>query len=127
MIEIKEGVLEKMHQKKIPVIISAGIGNFIKSFLINNNCYYNNIYITSNFIEFKDGIASGITENIIYSNNKDEASLDHKINNLIKKRFNIVLLGDYISDVKMAPITQKNKALKIGFLNPGSKHRETFK
>lgn len=131
VMEFRPGVkqfLEKMYQKKIPVIIiSAGIGNFIKSFLINNNCYHNNIYIVSNFIEFKDGIASGIIGNIIHSSNKDEASLDPKIHNLIKNKSNIVLLGDSISDVKMVPINQRNKALKICFINPNSKHRETFK
>ena len=38
--------LKQLYEKDIPVIIiSAGIGNFIESFLKKNNCYYKNIII----------------------------------------------------------------------------------
>ena len=46
--------LQELEQKKIPVIIlSAGIGNVIEEFLKKQECYGDNIYIISNFIDFK--------------------------------------------------------------------------
>ncbi len=43
--------LKYMYNNNIPVIIlSAGIGNIIEKFLEINNCYYNNIFMISNFI-----------------------------------------------------------------------------
>lgn len=87
--------LEFLHENNIPlIIISAGIGNFIEMFLKNNNCYYNNIYISSNKIIFKDGIAVGVDNNIVHSLNKNEVSLPEEIQNSVKDRNNIILLGD---------------------------------
>lgn len=109
--------LENMQQRNIPVIIiSAGIGNFIEQFLINNNCDYDNIYIVSNFIKFEGGIAVGISGNVIHSLNKNEVSLPENIKKVIKDRSNIILLGDAISDIRMVSAKNKNNALKIGFL-----------
>ncbi len=43
--------LQFLHQNHIPlIIISAGIGNFIETFLKLNHCLYDNIYISSNKI-----------------------------------------------------------------------------
>lgn len=110
-------LLESMHNRNIPVIIiSAGIGNFIEQFLIKNNCNFDNIYIIANFIKFKNGIAVGVCENVIHSLNKNEVSLPDDIKDIIKNRPNIILLGDSISDIKMAKEEDREKALKIGFL-----------
>lgn len=47
--------IKKAKEKEIPIIIlSAGIGNVIEQFLKNNDCYYDNIYIISNFIKFNE-------------------------------------------------------------------------
>jgi len=109
--------LKTMYEYKIPVIIiSAGIGNFIEKFLLKNECYYDNIYVVSNFIEFEDGIASGIKGNFIHSLNKHEVTLNKKIKEVIKGRENVILLGDIISDTKMASDKIKN-IVKIGFLD----------
>lgn len=57
--------------KKVPVIIlSAGIGNAIETFLNNEKCYYDNIYIISNFIEFKEDKMQKFTASLIHSMNK---------------------------------------------------------
>ena len=110
--------LEKMHIKNIPVIIiSAGIGNFIKQFLINNNCYYDNIYIVSNFIKFENGIATGIIGNVTHSFNKNEVFLDNNLQKLLEDRPHTILLGDQISDILMAKEERRDDALKIGFLD----------
>lgn len=109
---------KKMYDRNIPVIIiSAGIGNFIEKFLINNNCFYNNIYIISNFIDFKDGVAVGIKDKIIHSQNKNEVFIPENIKEVIKNRTNIILLGDSISDINMLNINDRSNALKIGFLD----------
>lgn len=109
--------LENMKDRDIPVIIiSAGIGNFIEQFLIKNNCNYDNIFIVSNFIKFENGIAIGVSDNVIHSLNKNEVSLPNEIKSLIKDRTNIILLGDSISDIRMAKEEARENALKIGFL-----------
>jgi 5'-nucleotidase len=110
--------LERMHLNNVPVIIiSAGIGNFIEKFLKENNCYFDNIHIISNKIKFEQGVAVGIEENIIHSLNKNEASLSNKIKEKLLGRENILLLGDSISDIKMVSNENRNKAIKIGFLD----------
>lgn len=110
--------LKEMHRKNIPVIIiSAGIGNFIELTLINNECYYDNIHIISNFINFENGIANGIKGEVIHGLNKNEVSMSDTVKKLIKDRPNIILLGDNISDITMLPHDKKDKALKIGFLD----------
>jgi Haloacid Dehalogenase superfamily, subfamily IB, phosphoserine phosphatase-like len=117
--------LEAMKENNVPVIIiSAGIGNFIEQFLIKNKCNFSNIYIVSNFITFENGIASGIKDNLIHSLNKNEVAIPEYIKSLIKHRENIILLGDSVSDIKMAPTDTRANALKIGFLE--EKEAENF-
>lgn len=109
--------LEDMKNRNIPIIIiSAGIGNFIEQFLITNNCNFDNIYIVSNFISFENGIAAGISENVIHSLNKNEVAIPSNVKEVIKNRQNIILLGDSISDVRMVENRDNNNVLKIGFL-----------
>ena len=109
--------LEFLHEKQIPlIIISAGIGNFIESFLINNNCYFDNIYVSSNKIVFKDGIAVGVEENIIHSFNKNEVSLPIDIRKKIENKKNVILLGDQISDLNMVNKKNHDQVISIGFL-----------
>ena len=57
-----------MYNRNIPVIIiSAGIGNFIEKFLIDNNCYFDNIYLISNYNLFSIGfLEDNISNNIKY-------------------------------------------------------------
>lgn len=105
-------------EQNIPVIIiSAGIGNFIEQFLINNNCNYDNIHIVSNFLEFENNIVTGMTKPIIHSLNKNEAALSNEISKIIAQRKNIILLGDNTQDIKMASPSARKNALKIGFLD----------
>jgi 5'-nucleotidase len=108
--------LEDMYNKKVPVIIiSAGIGNFIKEFLIKNNCYYDNIYIASNFIKFENNVARGIEKNIVHTFNKNEVSLPKYMKEKIRNRKKVILFGDTVADVLMVP---KNiDSIKIGFLD----------
>lgn len=109
--------LENMRDRNIPVIIiSAGIGNFIEQFFEVNDCLFENIHIISNFIEFKNGIAVGISDRVIHSLNKNEVALPKEIKDTLENRKNVILMGDCIGDVKMASEKTRDKALKIGFL-----------
>lgn len=109
--------LDYMHDIGVPVIIiSAGIGNFIETFLKGNDCYHDNIYISSNKIIFKDGVASGVDKNIIHSLNKNEVSLPDEIKNKVSGRENVILLGDQTTDLLMVDETKHKDVLKIGFL-----------
>ena len=111
--------IEFLHEKHIPlIIISAGIGNFIESFLEHNNCNFDNIYISSNKIIFKDGIASGIDNNIIHTFNKNEVSLPDYILEKIKSRDNVLLLGDQVSDLNMVNKADHKSVVTVGFLMP---------
>lgn len=94
--------IEFLYKNDIPlIIISAGIGNFIEIFLESNNCYYNNVFVMSNKIIFKDNIAVGVENNIIHSLNKNEVALPKNIQDKLSHRNNVILLGDQISDLKM--------------------------
>lgn len=121
--------LIKMNDEKIPVIIiSAGVGNFIEEFLLKYDCYFENISILSNYIIFENDIAVGLAENIIHSLNKNETSIPSSIRDSIKDRPNIILLGDSISDIRMASEENRENALKIGFLEEAvEENLEVFK
>ena len=106
--------LEFLHKNNIPlIIISAGIGNFIELFLKNNGCYYDNVYVSSNTIIFKDGIAS--VDNIIHSFNKNETSLPDNIKEKIKNKRKVILLGDQLSDLNMVDESIHDIVIKVGF------------
>jgi 5'-nucleotidase len=109
-------LLKWLSDNNIPVIIiSAGIGNFVEKFLIMNNCYYDNIHIISNFIEFKKGMAVGMVGDIIHSINKNEIYSSIKIKDIIKRRENPILLGNALGDCLMVPNEKRDVAFKIGF------------
>ncbi len=105
-----------LHKNNIPlIIISAGIGNFIETFLEANDCYFDNVHVISNKIIFKDNIASGVEENIIHSLNKNEISLPKNIQEKLKDRNQVILLGDQISDLKMVDKSKHDKVYAICF------------
>lgn len=120
--------LKYLYNHNIPlIIISAGIGNFIEKFLESHDCYYDNIYVSSNIIEFKDGIASGVKNNIIHSFNKNEVSLPDDIKVKINNRKNVILLGDQLSDLNMVDYSKHDKVIKIGFMtNDTEQYKDNF-
>lgn len=120
VMSFREGAKEflaNMKERNIPVIIiSAGIGNFIKQFLEDNNAYYDNIFIVSNFIKFENKVACGVMDNITHSLNKNEVSMPNNVKELLKGRENAIVLGDGLSDIRMVSEERRDNALKIGFL-----------
>lgn len=120
MLDFRPGAkefLEFLHKNSIPlIIISAGIGNFIEEFFNANNCYFNNIYVSSNKIIFKNGIAVGVEDNIIHSLNKNEISLPSCITKNLKNKSQVILLGDQLSDLNMVNKDSHHFVLSVGFL-----------
>ena len=119
IIKFREGALEFLtflYDMNIPlIIISAGIGNFIESFLRNNNCLFDNIYISSNKIIFKNGAADSIENNLIHSLNKNEISLPNGVAKKLIGRSKVILLGDQLSDLNMVDDKMHDEVIRIGF------------
>ena len=109
--------LKEMNDRGIPIIvISAGVGNIIQQFLINNGCNFPNIYICSNFLQYEDGIIRGVRDNnLIHPLNKNEISLPAHIQEKVSNRNNVILLGNSISDINMA--NDRKRTYRIGFLD----------
>ena len=104
------------YDQKIPVvIISAGIADVIENFLKSNDCLYDNVYIVSNIIKYKNGIIKGFRNNIIHSLNKNKIKMPPKVDKIIKEKQKAILLGDNIGDAYMAP--KNKKTTKIAFTN----------
>lgn len=111
-----------LNQNNIPlIIISAGIGNFIETFLELNNCYFDNIYVSSNKIIFKNNIAVGVEGNIIHSLNKNEVSLPQNIKEKLNNRKKVILLGDQISDLRMVDKSKHDIVYTTCFLTDEGK------
>ena len=109
------------NQKNIPVIIlSAGIANVIEEFLKKEKCFFENIYIIGNFIEFDENgeIKEFDNSKIIHTLNK---SLVGKLNeeqyNKLKNKPYKILIGDMIEDTNMINKDEWDSTLKIGILN----------
>lgn len=113
--------LNKMKANNIPVIIlSAGIGNVIEQFLLDNNCLYDNTYIISNFIEFNQDATMKKFDNTKMIHTLNKTMIGHlpeiwqqKLEN---KKYRL-LLGDLIDDTNMVEKQDWNKTIKVGFLN----------
>lgn len=112
--------LKEMYENNVPVIIlSAGIGNTIELFLKENDSYYKNIFIMSNFIKFdKNGTMEKFKENLIHSLNKSmRGNLPEEIKSELKTKDYKLLIGDAIEDKKMIPKEQWEKTVSVGFCN----------
>lgn len=111
--------LQKLQQKNIPVIIlSAGIGNMIEEFLKQQECYFNNMYIISNFVQFKNDKMQKFTASILHSMNKKmEGRLPRTLQDIINQKQYAILCGDIIEDIQMVPKEKLKNTITIGFLN----------
>lgn len=112
--------LKKAYQKNIPIVIlSAGIGNVIEEFLKQSHCYFDNIFILANFIEFDEqGRMKKFDPNkIIHSANK---AIKNKLPSFLAKRVKDrpykILMGDLKEDINMVEEKEWNTTLKIGIL-----------
>ncbi len=128
-----EAFFDLLHKNTIPLIVMSASG------LGYEGIYYtfekihkltDNIDIISNgFVRGEDGKAIGVREPIIHSFNKDETVVKNfPIYEDIKDRKNILLLGDWIGDAKMADGFDYENIIKIWFLNNDTPdNRKKFK
>lgn len=131
VMELRKGfkrLLKFLKDRNVPlVIISAGLTNVIKAFLIEHEIDLDNIYIISNEIYFENGIAKGINHEIIHSMNKSEVSLPKELQEELKTRRNVVLFGDNLKDYLMVDKENHDEVLNIAFVNEGNvKYTEEF-
>lgn len=115
----KEFLIEA-NKNNIPVIIlSAGIGNVIEEFLKSNNCYFDNIFIISNFIEFdKNGNMKPFKNKLVHTINKTmEGHLPENLKKICNQKKYRLLLGDLIEDKNMIEKSDWDKTILVGFLN----------
>ncbi|MCI8309364.1 MAG: hypothetical protein HFJ45_04005 [Clostridia bacterium] len=119
--KLRNGAIEflnKMNKDNVPVLIlSAGIGNVINMVLEHNNILFENIYLDSNILKFENGIAKGISNNVIHTMNKNSKALIQKFGDKIEGRKNIVLFGDILSDINMVSKDDLARTITVGFLD----------
>ncbi len=128
LLELRSGVVEFiniLNRLGIPLIInSAGIGNFIECILKLNDCYSDNIFISANFLSFKDDVVIDSKRDIIHSMNKYDIRLSSEYKKrLMDKRVGIVI-GDQLSDLKMDNKLPNEETISFGFLESGVEENE---
>lgn len=130
---LREGVVEFLklaHQHHIPVLIfSGGIKDVIDVLLERDNCYFDNISIISNRLIYDEsGIMVGAEKPYITASSKLEvAKEDQYFSKII--RDNMLLLGDMLSDLKMASCVKYSEMISVGFCNHDkdkTKYSENF-
>jgi len=122
-IPYRQGALElfdKTFENNIPLIImSATIGDIALDSLKFVNKLYPNIHLIANMLIWNsEGKAIGVKEPIIHTLNKHEIEIKSlPIYKELKKRKNVILLGDLIEDLDMVRGFPYKNIIKIGFLN----------
>jgi 5'-nucleotidase len=122
--------LQESHKNNIPVIIlSAGIGNVIKQFLKTNNCYFENMCIISNFIEFDENgnMKKFDNKKIIHTLNKRmEGHTPKEFEEKAKNRKYKLLFGDLIEDLKMVKPEEIENTVTVGLLENLDENLEIY-
>lgn len=120
LIELRRYAIEfikSLNSRDIPLIInSAGIGNFICALLKRYGVMKDNIYVFSNMLEFNNGEIIDSIDSIIHSMNKYNMTITPKFREFIASRKKIVLIGDQLSDLKMAGNLAYDELISFGFL-----------
>ncbi|OIW13159.1 hypothetical protein TanjilG_07765 [Lupinus angustifolius] len=137
-ISFREGVVELfefLEERDIPVLIfSAGLADIIEEVLRSKlNKTFKNVRIVSNRMVFDDdGHLVSFKGKLIHSLNKNEHALDMAApvheqsgdlngpsdeNDSVKKRTNVLLLGDHIGDLGMSDGLNYETRISVGFLN----------
>lgn len=118
--------LRSLAEKGVPLIImSAGLGDTIMAFLEQNGVLYPNIYVVSNFLNYENGLITGIKGDIIHSLNKSFAMIPLEVRAIIQNRPHAILLGDQITDVNMLSEERKGQSLKVAFV-PNESNSEGY-
>ncbi len=134
-IKLRNGVnlfLEKLSEKNIPIIIfsASGCGEAVEMFFEERKLNYSNVYFLVNRFEWdNEERAINFKTPLIHPFNKNEKTIQEIdwLYKKIKKRKNVVLLGDSIADVEMIEGFEYNILLKVGFYNKEYNKKEEKK
>jgi len=120
-----------LKEKSVPLIIfsSGGLGaSLILMFLKKEEKLFDNVFLVGNVLKWdKKGKFIGIKEPIIHSLNKKGKIIKKfpEVFEKIKKRQNVLILGNDIEDLSMIEGLNIKNSIKIGFLN--NKTKESLK
>ena len=130
-LEFRQGVkeiFEMAESNKIPVLIisAGGLGEeSINIYLEDANLKKENVEIISNaFLWGEGGKAISVRKPIVHSLNKDETVLSENVQEKIKNRKNVILVGDNLGDISMVGDFEYDNLLKIGLLNEQDEQKE---
>lgn len=114
--------LDYMYKLNITIVImSAGIGNVIIELLKKYNCFYPNINVFSNFIEFDNDKMVHFSSNIIHTSNKSISVLPLNLQTEILSKNHLLIFGDLIEDLNMVSKENLENCLSFGFLEKNVK------
>ena len=123
-LEFREGAsdfFDLINNENIPLIIfsASGIGEAIPLYFKKINKLYDNVHIVSNSLSYDEsGKAVSIKEPIIHVFNKGEIALaGFPIQQELKDKKNVILLGDSLGDLGMTEGFDYDNIIRIGFLN----------
>ncbi len=122
-LDFREGVsqfVNCLYNRGTPLIfMSAGPGDIILEYLKQNKLMKPNIFVVANKYTFDEkGNAMYVQEPIIHTFNKTEITLKGlPLYEEVKKRKNVLLLGDQIGDVGMIEGFDYDNLICVGFLN----------
>jgi len=122
-LRFRKGSLEFLSflaEKGIPIVfMSAAPGDMILEYLKQNSLLYPNVHVVANRYKFNSrGRVISIQEPIIHTFNKTEITLEGvPVYSELKKRKNVLLLGDSVGDVGMVEGFDYDNLIKVGFLN----------
>ena len=114
------GVLKQLAEFDVPLLVySAGVGSMISAFLKQEEFFYGNMSVLSNFYSYDDdGRVVGYRSELIHACNKTGRSIrESEFFDDIEERRNVVVLGDMIQDMKMIEEVETDCVLGIGFVN----------
>lgn len=116
------GFFKILSKNNIPLLIlSAGLGDIIKLFMIKHKVSTPNIHIISNFYTYdNNGFLLEHLGQFIHACNKSEVIVKGTpYYSEIQQRKNIILLGDSLDDLGMSAGIPHDIILRIGFFNEG--------
>lgn len=123
-VKFRKGVpdfLAFLNEHDIPVVIisASGTGEAVPMFFEKREVDFANIHFVVNRFEWDEkGVAVDYKKPVIHSMNKDETVLEEfpEIYKKVRKRREVILLGDSLGDIDMVEGFDYSQLLKIGFL-----------
>jgi len=109
-----------LESQAVPLIVmSAGLGDIIEAMFRQHHAGFSGLHVIANRYDFDQyGLVVGNSEPVIHTFNKNDVTLhglpDYEA---IRRRRNVVLLGDSASDPEMVIGFDYDHLLKVGLLN----------